>query len=504
MKDYLIKRPMLICAISCVIIAFSGHKVRLSLPFIAIALSLIFAYFLCIKKSNTYAVVTIILMAMLVSTFLTLKKTDKLFKLKNQKTNCKFTVCETTDKEDTFYTAIVKINESDVLPRGTKLSIYYYYDALSIGDIADGELKIEQISDEYKPNFISRGIYLKASCNKYTKTFKSNRILKAVGKLRHYIESTLFGNLEYSEASTLTALLLGNSDYFSPRFAQNVKSAGVSHVMVVSGMHLGIILTLFISLFEKIIYNKYLKSLLQIIITLAVALLCGFTMSILRAGLMFFISSLAPIVNRKSNPESSLSAAVVLILLFSPFAYLNAALHLSVLSTFGILSVAIPTVCYLRDRKIIENKIVFIFVSMVLVTTSATLMTLPETIRLFGYVSTVGIFTNLFITYAVTLCVWLGIIALIITPVAAFLAKPFFFVCSVLLKYINYVINSLGELPFSTVELSGYFSLAAVAVIIIIFEFMLTCKTKIDMLKLKEMNEKILKEGGKSINGGNF
>ena len=57
-------------------------------------------------------------------------------------------------------------------------------------------------------------------------------------------------------------------------------------------------------------YNKYLRCLLSIIIIAIIAAVCGFTMSIIRAGTMFVIMSFAPVFNRENDYLNSLEAAL--------------------------------------------------------------------------------------------------------------------------------------------------------------------------------------------------
>ena len=154
----------------------------------------------------------------------------------------------------------------------------------------------------------------------------------------------------------LAFALTGDKSYFTDTFYSNVKSAGVAHVMVVSGMHLSIIIALALYFANKLFYNPYFKALVICIVTLAVMAVCGFTMSIMRAGVTYLLMALALVLGRENTPENTLGAAVSIILLCNPLAIRSVAFQLSVLSTFAILVVAIPVIDTLREQKIIKNK----------------------------------------------------------------------------------------------------------------------------------------------------
>ena len=66
-------------------------------------------------------------------------------------------------------------------------------------------------------------------------------------------------------------------------------------------------------------------------------------------------------------------------------------------------------------------------------------------------------------------------------------------------KYINYVIDRFGSLEFAAAS----FGEMAFPVSLILFfavpEVLFACQKRADMLKLKAMNKKIMREGGKKL-----
>ena len=69
--------------------------------------------------------------------------------------------------------------------------------------------------------------------------------------------------MEYDEAATVAAITIGDRSYFSDEFYSNIKKAGVSHVMVVSGMHLSVIVGLTAFFIKKHFYNKCLRAIVR-------------------------------------------------------------------------------------------------------------------------------------------------------------------------------------------------------------------------------------------------
>jgi len=269
--------------------------------------------------------------------------------------------------------------------------------------------------------------------------------------------------------------------------------------MAVSGMHLSILISFFLRLSEKFYYNRYIHAIISLFCVLLLSLLCGFTMSIIRAGVMYIITAIGLLLKRNPVSENTLGCAVFLILLFYPFAIFSLAFVLSSLSTFGILSIAQPILRYLSDIKIFKNRLFNYTVSNILISVSATIMVLPALILKFGFFSVLGIITTFLLAAPVTAVIWLCVTALIINTIFPLFADIIFFICEMGLKYIKFIIDFFGNLSFSVLETPKYTAIAVFVFIIVIFYLLLACKKRIDMLKLKAVQKKIIKEGGRKL-----
>ncbi len=501
MKDYILKRPMFLCAIICVIISITGYYSEAATVAFGIfyAIFIGFAFYKGIKPQTLIAMILSFLM--LISTVLTIIKAERINTLDARNLTAKAVVCEITHQSEEYNCAVMEIVDDNSLPCNMRVYCNYSSVKLSAGQTVEAQFKFKRIKNDItKASNYSENIFISANLYKINIIEEETDIvLSCVEKVRNYIKTTLFSNMNYSEASTMCALVFGDKSYFTERFYSNVKGAGVSHVMVVSGMHLSILVVLCLKISEKLFYNKYLRVFIMISVVIILTALCGFTMSILRAGITYVFVALSLVLNRDNTPANTLGTAVVTVLLMSPFATLNVAFQLSVLSTFGILAVAIPITDYVKNRELIKSKILYTLFSAVIITLSATLLTLPVSIYTFGYVSTVSVITNLLISYAVTLALSISVIALIINLMLPFIAEVLFKICESITKYINYVINVFGRAPFSAVNLPQWTAFLAIIAIIFIFYALLACKKRLDMIKLEEMIRKTEKEGGKRL-----
>ena len=503
MLDYLLKRPMLFCGIFCSVIAVVGYYFGITLLLFGVIIAIAVCV-LIFKNFNPVLIFSLILMLLMVlSSINAFGFAARAEKFVGKTLPCDFVVKESVNK-GSYNKASIEITDSAKMLIGKTADVVYYNDILEVGKYYSGKIKFREIAEEYKLMNYSENIFL-SGILKDTKPIpeREDHVLQSAEKIRGYIKETLFRHLGYNEASTLCAILFGDRSFFSNEFYNNVKGAGVSHVMVVSGMHLAVIVSFFTKFLDFFTYNRHIKAICIFAVVLFLTLICGFTVSMQRAGITYALFGFSLLLNRRNTPANSLGAAIVIILLFSPFTIFNVAFQLSVLSTFGILAVALPIMEYIKTNEIIKSSVLLFLLNLILLSLSAMLLTLPVTIHVFGYISTVSVLTNLLISNIVTLTLCVGVTAILASLVSTTLAAVVLMPCDGLLKYINSVINMFGGWEFSILPLASFWSFVIIFLIIFVFWLLLACKKRKDVLKLKKIRKKIIKEGGK-IHGNSF
>ncbi|MBQ4120317.1 MAG: ComEC/Rec2 family competence protein [Clostridia bacterium] len=493
MLQFIKDRPMLLSAIITSVISVIALYSEMALFVLALVI-LVFIFYLIYKRSRGEIIfAALLILAVTVSGFLAAGKTKMLESYDDVLIDGEFVIADTPQNYGEYYSAIFETLQSDVLSKGEKIRVTYNSGNFKFSEKIKAKLLISGIEGKvYKNSNYSQRIFLKGYIKEFENTGENDVVLSLIGSVRKHIRNIVFKNYKASEAATVMALVTGDKSYFTDDFYNNVKCAGVAHVMVVSGMHLSIIVSMFLYIINKFLYNRYLKALTIVFVTVSVMAICGFTMSILRAGITYFLMALALILNRENTSENTLGFAVCLIYLANPFAIFSVAFLLSVLSTFSILVVSIPVIEMLKERKIIKNKLLLTVFSSVIISISTLIFTAPVTIYYFGYISCVSVITNLLIanvtSYAMIFCI-LGFAF----PI---LAVPFYKISELLVSYINAVINFFGTLPFSTVDTPRFTIILPILLIIMAFWVLVACKLRGDMVKLKEMEIKRVVEGG--------
>lgn len=139
----------------------------------------------------------------------------------------------------------------------------------------------------------------------------------------------------------LSALLIGDRDYMPERLSDNIRSAGVAHVLALSGFHVGIIvlmtsLALFpLRLWPRLRLWRYAVGMAA---AWGYAFLTGLSPSVMRAALVLTVYMAGKMLGRGTRPLNALCVSVAVIAAVSPTSVFSAGFQLSVAAVLGILA----------------------------------------------------------------------------------------------------------------------------------------------------------------------
>lgn len=154
-------------------------------------------------------------------------------------------------------------------------------------------------------------------------------------KLRNALSQA---GLEQS-TGVLMALSLGDKSFLEQDVKQLYADTGASHVLAVSGLHVGILFLLMQWIWQpaRRPARRWLFMLTTLPVLWCYALLTGGSPSVLRAALMFSLFSVAACINRTTNPYNTLALSAFLLLLLNPLLLFRLSFQLSYLAVLGIL-----------------------------------------------------------------------------------------------------------------------------------------------------------------------
>ena len=281
----------------------------------------------------------------------------------------------------------------------------------------------------------------------------------AVGGIRRYAIDKLGRYARDTASHSVVAGMVVGSRHSMPSTLREAYSAtGLSHILAVSGLHLGIIL-LVISLFLKplrlLTHGHVVADILTVAVLWLFVVMSGASPSVVRAALMFSVLIIVKNSTGQYNPINALSFAIFVMLCYRPQMLYDISFQLSVFAVVGIVAWGAPIVRNLGFKSRIARAVTSTFI----IGAVATLWTMSMVSSTFGNIPIVGVVATpvvLITAYAIVCC---GVVALIFpTP----LAEPFVLCAEWLASVQNMVVEWFATLPFASVEHT--FSSAAVAI----------------------------------------
>lgn len=249
----------------------------------------------------------------------------------------------------------------------------------------------------------------------------------------------------------MRALMMGDKSGISYSVQNQMSITGLAHVFSVSGMHV----SLLVGFFTMLLSRKRFAAVCGIVAMFVFAAMLGFSPSVTRAVIMNTILLLAPILKRENDPATTLSFALLVILLGNPWAIASLSLQLSFLAMAGIFLFAAAI-----NEKIAKYnpcKEGTFFCSFfragalsVATSLSATILTMPLMAVTFGSVSVIAPLSNLLLLNLVSLLFTAGFAILfagVITPLAVALG----WLAAWPIRLVLLAVHWLSQIPFAAV-----------------------------------------------------
>lgn len=268
----------------------------------------------------------------------------------------------------------------------------------------------------------------------------------AVG-VRDWFAERVRKHIPESESALGLGFLLGLRRAMPTELSDNLKIAGLTHIVVASGYNLTILVRLARRLFAK--RSKYLAMLSAATMIIGFMAVTGLSPSMSRAGLVAGLSLAAWYYGRTIHPLVLLPVSAAITLMINPqFGWGDLGWQLSFASFTGVIILA-P----LLHKYFFGEKDPGTFRQIMVETLSAQLATLPLLMMSFGVVSNVALIANMLILPFVPLAMLLtfasGVLA-VVPMIGAAIALP----TTWLLGYMIQAANWLAGLEWAQMEVN--------------------------------------------------
>ena len=350
----------------------------------------------------------------------------------------------------------VRVMDSDRFPIGTRLSLYCapgteprLYDTLC------GTVTIKETprSSAYRR---SERVFLYAfptgGWDAATDVADTSAPPSLYALQRHF-SRILQEALPAEEGVLLSALCVGDRQAVSAATTAAFRNSGLSHLLVVSGLHLSMLAVALYTLLRRIGVGYRLSAALTLPFVWLFAGMIGGTSSVLRAATMCSLWLLGFVVYRRYDGLNAWGLAAALLLAADPYRLLNAGFRLSFAAAAGVLILA-PRLCRPRRRETPSENVLgrlwqgfrrFVRNGCG-VCVAAMLFTLPLSVFYYHGLSLTTLPANLLAVvpagWALTVG-WLGLLCGSL-PLLGWLSRPLLYVAGWLARYLQGVATLLG------------------------------------------------------------
>lgn len=268
-------------------------------------------------------------------------------------------------------------------------------------------------------------------------------------KLKEYMLGRLSADGSGETSGFLGALLLGDKSGVDAETTLAFRKCGVSHLLVVSGLHVVTITMFCFELLRRLTKRPPVIPALALVWLLAA--LTGFSPSAVRAAFMLSVVLGAGLFGREGDGMNSLGLAVFIMCAVSPSVVRDVGFLLSVSATAGLLVIAPRIRARLADKmKTYERPrpvraLLYGFSEIIAQSSAAWFATLPVTVLCFGSVSLIAPLANLLTLTPAALTLTLGL------PAALFpwIGVAFLRAAGVGVGWLVWITKKLAALPFS-------------------------------------------------------
>ncbi len=340
-----------------------------------------------------------------------------------------------------------------------------------LGQIITTNLEFEAYdSTSYQSSRFSQGYYIHAEVQgPLTLGDISHTVLTRVRAVQYAASANILSRLPQNLSSVAAAISTGDTRFLTAETKDAYRSASLSHVLVVSGLHLSMLCGVVNSTLVLLLRRRRLAAVGSIIFALFFMAFTGFTPSVVRSGIMWLLIYAAALIYRKADTLTSLGAAAIALVLTNPYAAADIGLLLSFSATLGAMAggsasrrVRMRHMNGLQKRRM-PHKIATFLMDTAMVSACVTLATLPVLIYAEMGISLLSIPANMLAVPLLAPIVVCGLLmALPLAPLWNILATPAAVICGALVQLLEWFTQLCSGIPKAWVPVGGEFALVVV------------------------------------------
>ncbi len=310
----------------------------------------------------------------------------------------------------------------------------------------------------------------------------SNKLILTsyIDSFRNYIALSLIKLMGKKTGNITAALIVGKRQGIDKKILEDIRNAGLAHLLAISGLHLTIVTSFFFLLSRKLFalsthlatkYNtKKWAAIISISASFSYLTISGMSISAQRAFIMSSIILFAILIDRHSSTMRSITVAATIILVFEPESILKPSFQMSFAAVIGLCAFYESYKDKLNHSNMFYRTVTY-FLTIVISSIIASLATTPYTIHHFNYFSLGGIISNLVAIPLTTIIILpFGIITTCLIPLHLSYLPAL--ITSKAINILILISSKIGNMHYAFIPIHVFGNLS---IIIITFGFLWLC-----------------------------
>ena len=257
------------------------------------------------------------------------------------------------------------------------------------------------------------------------------------------LERLQSSGLSDDQYAVVAAMALGDKSALTHELKDTYSKTGASHILALSGLHLGIIY----ALLSMLVVGRRWQMITQVAIIISIwafVFLTGMSTSVVRSAVMLTIYALLAIGHRHKMSVNTLAFTAIIMLLVSPQALFDVGFQMSFMAVFSILLFVPLFYRPFSAEYLMTHRIVKWAWGMIAVSVAAQIGVAPLIAYYFGRFSCYFLLTNFIVIPAATLILYLSLGTLLIPSIGIILTS--------IVGLLNSALAYMATIPGATIE----------------------------------------------------
>ncbi len=243
--------------------------------------------------------------------------------------------------------------------------------------------------------------------------------------------------------AVVAAMALGDRSALTKELKETYSKTGASHVLALSGLHLGIIY----ALLSMLVVGRRWQMITQVATVLSIwafVFLTGMSASVVRSAIMLTVYALLALGHRQKMSVNTLAFTAIVMLLVTPKALFDVGFQMSFMAVFSILLFVPLFYRPFSAEYLMTHRAVSWLWGIVAVSVAAQIGVVPLIAYYFGRFSCYFLLTNFIVIPAATLILYLALGTLLIPSLGVVLAS--------MVGLLNTTLLYIATIPGATIE----------------------------------------------------